>query len=86
VQGGAEVTLTPGIAEFRNVTLDAAATEMRAQLRAETNGLRGIAYVRYGIVSAGFDLRSEDRGWRVFGAKRWYERALGSPFRPREEE
>lgn len=67
---------------LRGLQLRGDATEVRTELALGTNGARGIFYARRGAVAAGFDLRGERRSWRLFGARRWFERALASPLAP----
>lgn len=67
---------------LRAVQFEGVGTEIRAELALGTNGTRGIFYARRGAVAAGFDLRGEKRSWRLFGARRWFERALVSPLSP----
>lgn len=81
LEGQTRLRLSPKTSRLEDLRFDGAATEIRGELETSTNGLRGIAYARYGIISVGVDLREEKPDWRLFGAKRWYERALGSPFR-----
>lgn len=64
-------------------SLSGKATDFRAELLLSTNQPTGIAYARYGVLSAGFDLRDPGNSrWRILGAKRWFERALASPLHP----
>lgn len=86
IRGEAGVGVTPDSVELRGVSVEGDGVESRAELRMEPQGLRGIVYARYGLVSAGFDLRSAERSWRILGAKRWYEEAVRHPFGPGEED
>ncbi|MCC6235000.1 MAG: hypothetical protein IT580_20320 [Verrucomicrobiales bacterium] len=82
--GSASVHASPEISRLRDVRIDGANIEVRAELELEGNATRGIAYARYGLISAGFDLRAPKRSWRIFGARRWYDAALSSPLHPPE--
>ncbi|MCC7375952.1 MAG: hypothetical protein IT581_14945 [Verrucomicrobiales bacterium] len=74
--------------EFRlnEARLDGRGTEVRAELTNSAGVTRGVVYARYGILSAGFDLRSAERRWRLLGAKRWYQRVSAAPWEPPGQE
>ncbi len=81
LQGGGQVQASPASARITGFSLVGRSTDLRTEMHLTTNSLNGIAYARYGILSAGFDLRDPGKSqWRILGAKRWYERALASPF------
>ncbi|HMO64333.1 MAG TPA: hypothetical protein PKE47_03755 [Verrucomicrobiota bacterium] len=80
--GGGVVEIRGDETHLRAVQLEGDRTDIRAELALGTNGTRGIFYAQRGGVAAGFDLRGERRSWRLFGARRWYERALASPLAP----
>lgn len=82
LHGGGAVEIRDDETHLRAVQLEGDRTEIRAELALGTNGTRGIFYAQRGGVAAGFDLRGERRSWRLFGARRWFERALASPLAP----
>lgn len=82
IRGGGAVEIRDHETHLRAVQLEGDRTEIRAELALGTNGTRGIFYAQRGGVAAGFDLRGEQRRWRIFGARRWFERALASPLAP----
>lgn len=82
IRGGGAVEIRDDETHLRAVQLEGDRTDIRAELALGTHGTRGIFYAQRGGVAAGFDLRSERRSWRLFGARRWFDRALASPLAP----
>lgn len=82
IRGRTAVAASPATLRLSDVDIEGKGTEVKAELLIETNRMRGLVYARYGLLSAGFDLREAKRHWRIFGAKRWYDRASASPERP----
>jgi hypothetical protein len=100
LRGSAAVTVQPGGVTVQDLAMRGRGTEILAQMSVENGEPDGILYVRYGLISAGFDFRGDKRNWTILGAKRGYlrdleemqrtnslapEAAEGSPLRPRDE-
>lgn len=62
--------------QLHDLRLRGDSTEVLAHLTLAGGRPDGIAYARYGILSAGFDFRHGARDWTLFGAKRRYLRHL----------
>lgn len=78
--GRLRLAASPEGFQLSEVHLEGRGTEVRAELMSTNSATRGVVYARYGLLSAGFDLRSAERRWRILGAKRWYERASAKPW------
>ncbi len=76
LRGGTTVLINATELVLRDFRLRGSATEVLAQLSLRKGAADGILYARYGLISAGFDLRGGAREWSLFGAKRTYQRRL----------
>jgi hypothetical protein len=76
LRGAANVKVEPGSVTVRDLAMRGKATEILAQMQIENGEPDGILYVRYGLISAGFDFRGDKRHWTILGAKRGYFRDL----------
>jgi len=80
LEGEGRIATTRDLTRLSEVNLSGKSTDFRAELLLSTQRLSGIAYARYGLLAAGMDRRDPQKTrWRLFGAKRWYERAQASP-------
>ncbi|MBL9139974.1 MAG: hypothetical protein JNK85_29145 [Verrucomicrobiales bacterium] len=82
LSGRVLLTASPEAFRLNQVHVEGRGTEVKAELMGTNDAIRGVVYARYGLLAAGFDLRSTSRRWRVLGAKRWYERVSTSPWDP----
>ncbi len=83
LEGAGRIITSRDLTQLSDFSLSGKGAEFRAELLLSPHQLTGILYARYGPVAAGFDQRSPDNpGWRVVGAKRWFEEARANPFAP----
>ncbi len=76
LRGIASVKVAPRQVVVRDLAMRGKATEIMAQLKIADGKPDGILYIRYGLISAGFDFRGGRKDWTILGAKRGYLKTL----------